>query len=97
VKYILDNNPISLNANELFEPDKPCCFPAIERSWQGKPADTTKPSLQDVEAKMVGLAKADGFPSDSFGGNCEPADSTKYIKMFHIDFSKNRYAQLTSY
>lgn len=83
VKRVLDNEPVRANASELFEPAKPWRLPAGEMSWQGKPADTIKPSFDDANAEGVDLAESDGLPSDVLGGDCKAADAAKEVKMFH--------------
>jgi hypothetical protein len=47
------------------------------RSWQGKPALTTKPLLEDAETKRVDLAEADRLPSDSPRCERESADAAE--------------------
>jgi hypothetical protein len=49
----------------------------MDRSWQGKPADTIKASLENVEAEVVNLAESDGFPSDVASCKRESADAAE--------------------
>jgi len=46
MEVVFDNEPSRANANELFEPDNPFRRPAVEMSWQGKPAVSIKPSAE---------------------------------------------------
>jgi hypothetical protein len=74
---VLDNKPIRANPNELCDPSSPACLPAIDKSWQGKPAVTIKPSLKHSDAEIVDFAKADGFPSNSLRSDGESSDAAE--------------------
>ena len=74
---VLENNPRRSKLNELRLPLNPCCFPAIDKSWQGKPAVTIKPSLKYSDAEGVNLAESDGFPTDAVSRESEASDAAE--------------------
>lgn len=81
---VLKNNPIRSKPSELLEPFNPCFLPACVRSWQGNPAVTTKPLLDDSHAERIGFAEGDGAPADSLGGKAEGSGSREDISMVQV-------------
>jgi hypothetical protein len=70
---VLDNKPIRSKLNELLEPVNPACRPAIDRSWQGKPAVTIKPRGEHVDTERVDLTESDRLPSGALSSKCKPS------------------------
>jgi hypothetical protein len=80
---VLDNKPIRSNPSELRWPVRPACRPAIDKSWQGNPAVTIKPFLDNRDTERVDLAELVSDPSDPLSCDREAADSRKEVKVFH--------------
>jgi hypothetical protein len=81
---VFDNKPIRVKPRELRRPaNNPAWRPAILRSWQGKPAVTTKASSEDLEAESVDLAKADVPPVKVSCSKCKSSYAAEQIEVSH--------------
>jgi hypothetical protein len=83
MESVFNNEPIRANPKKLFDPFRPARLPTGDRSWQGKPAVTIKPSLEEFKAKGIDFAESDRGPVVLTSRKREAANPGKKVKVPH--------------